>query len=164
LLAEAAEFGERAVEGPFGGIEAALEATEDSLGPDEGFGEGKFLRFFIVAFGASVLALEFRIPDFGLGLAEPAEEPVGGDDGIDEDGFLGTGGLKAVVIAGPKGFEFFGIFAADDLGLGVDAGSEAFMEETALPATVRGPVLFCELRRFAWIWRMLAINAKSTGG
>jgi hypothetical protein len=152
------------VDGALGGVDAALDAAEESLAGGEGSGEAKLLRVFVVTFSAIILALEFRIPDFGLGFAEAAELPIGGDDGVDEDGFLRAGGLEAVVIAG------FGAVRASGSSPRMTWDSawmpdlRAFIRAMALPAVVRGPVLFCELRRFASICLRVGINGKSTDG
>jgi len=48
--------------------------------------------------------------------------PLGGDEGIDQGAHFGSGGLVAVVIFGGEKIQSRGVFAADDLGFGVNAG------------------------------------------
>jgi hypothetical protein len=64
------------------------------------------------------------LPDLGLGFAEAAELPFGGDYGVDEVALLGGGGLKTLVIVKGEGFENVGVLARDDVGAGVNAGFE----------------------------------------
>ena len=64
------------------------------------------------------------LPELGLDGAETAEELLTIDEGIDEHALLGGGGTEAAVIFGDELFECRGVFAADELRLGVDAGFE----------------------------------------
>jgi len=48
--------------------------------------------------------------------------PLGGDEGIDERELVGVGGLVVEQKRGGEGFECGGVFAGDDVGVGVDAG------------------------------------------
>ena len=61
----------------------------------------------------------------GLDGAEAAEEPFAIDEGVDEHALLGGGGTEAVVVFGVEFLESGVDFAADDLGVGVDAGFES---------------------------------------
>jgi len=58
-----------------------------------------------------------------------------------------------------EGFEGIGVFAGDDVGVGVMLVLRALKRETALPGSAPGPVEFRALRRFASIWWMVAISS-----
>jgi len=64
-------------------------------------------------------------PEFGFEAGEALEQPVGADEGIDEEALEVGGGLPILVVAGGHGFEFGRIFARDHLGFGVDAGFQS---------------------------------------
>jgi hypothetical protein len=64
--------------------------------------------------------------------AEAALEPLGGDQGVDQGARLGSGGLVAAVVFGGEKFEGRGIFAGDDLGLGVNAGFQGIEADSGL--------------------------------
>jgi len=123
VVAKAAELSEGAVERALGGVDAALEAGEGVLLGHEGAAQG-LVHVLFVPFGPIILFLESALPGFRLGFAETAEEPVGGDQGVDEDGLFGARGLEAFVVAGFQSVEVLGFLAADDLRFGVDAGFE----------------------------------------
>jgi hypothetical protein len=53
-----------------------------------------------------------------------AEGPLAVDEGVDEGASVGGLGLVVGVVVVTEGFELGGIFAADEEGLGVDAGFE----------------------------------------
>ena len=75
-------------------------------------------------FAEFVGVLEFVFPELGFGAGEAALEPLGTDQGIDEAALAGVGGPVLFVVGGGEGFECGGVFAANDLRLGVDAGLE----------------------------------------
>jgi len=120
---EDAEGVESAVVSAVGGDEAALETIEDALAAGEGVAEHDF---FVEALPFPGF-LEFDFPELRLDLAETAEEPVRGDQGIDEDGLVGSGGLKAIVVAGGEGFQGGVVFSLDDERSGVDAGFQGIL-------------------------------------
>ena len=64
------------------------------------------------------------VPKFGLNAAQAALGPLGGDEGIDERELVGVGGLVVEEECGGEGLELAGVFAANDVGRGVDAGLE----------------------------------------
>ena len=64
------------------------------------------------------------VPDFGVGERIAAKEPLGIDDGGDEERLLGSGGFPAEEVLAGEGAEFGGVFAGDDLGAGIEAGFE----------------------------------------
>jgi hypothetical protein len=64
------------------------------------------------------------LPELGLDAAEAAQLPIGGDERVDQATLGGIGRLVLVLILGSKGFEITGVFAGDDVGLGMDAGFE----------------------------------------
>jgi hypothetical protein len=116
---------EGAVVGAVGGVDAALEAVEILAAgvPDLGH---------IETFDRGVEAFEIVPPDLRFEGAEAALEPLGGDEGIDQGAHFGSGGLVAVVVFGDEEGEDRGVFAGDDLGLGVDAGFQGIEADCGL--------------------------------
>jgi hypothetical protein len=116
---ETAEFLEGAVVVAVGGVNAALESGEGLAVGRERFAEGGG------SFGVpAVHALEGVLPELGLGETEASLEPVAGDQSVDQGALFRGGGLVAVVVFGGEGGEGCWVFAADDLGVRVDAGLE----------------------------------------
>jgi hypothetical protein len=109
---EAAELLEGVVVVALGGVDAALETGElvGVLGEDVAEGD--------------VVDVDDALPELGFDGTEAAEEPLAVDEGVDEHALLGGGGAEAVVIFAGEFLEGGGEFAADELGLGVDAGLE----------------------------------------
>ena len=66
--------------------------------------------------------MEFELPDFSVGVPQAAELPVIANQDIDIELLERGGGLAFAVIDVCQGLEIGGIFAADDVGLRVDAG------------------------------------------
>jgi hypothetical protein len=97
-----------------GGIDVALKAGDGI----EGIAVGAAERG-IVAVGM-VEAFDAVIPELGFDAAEAALGPFGGDEGVDERELVGVGGVKMLAEGRGEGFELGGIFAGDDLGVGVD--------------------------------------------
>jgi hypothetical protein len=64
------------------------------------------------------------VPDFGVGEGVAAKEPVGVDEGGDEERLFGSGGFPAEEVLAGEGAEFRRVFAGDDLGAGIEAGFE----------------------------------------
>jgi hypothetical protein len=112
---EALELIEGAVVVALGRIDAALETGEGIGAAIEGLAE----RTFLVGREEGG---QFVGPELGFDLVVTAEEPLGLDEGIDEERLLGGFGVEAVVVIEGEGFEVFGRLAGDDLGAGVDAG------------------------------------------
>jgi hypothetical protein len=118
VLAEEAEGFEGAVVGALGAIDATLEAAEGGLAADEGLaGRAVFLQ------GPGIL--HFAFEDLGIDSAKAAEQPLVVDEDIDEEAFFGGGGKESLAIFPGKGFKGGGVFAADDVGFGVNAGLES---------------------------------------
>jgi len=122
------------VVGALEGIAAAFEAGEGLAGVLEGFAEETVGEGFMGAPAVVVVGdfEELGFPKLGFGLAQAAEGPFGIDEDIDE-GTLG-GGLGAVIVevlSGERG-EGIGVLAADDLGLGVDAGFQGILGRDGL--------------------------------
>ena len=109
---EAAELLECGVVVALGGVDAALEAGEFVALLGVGLAEG------------DVEDVESFLPELGFDGAETAEEPLAIDEGVDEQALLWGGGAEAVVILAGQGGEGGGVFATDELRLGVDAGFE----------------------------------------
>jgi hypothetical protein len=106
------------VVGALGGIDAALEAAEGVLAADEGLaGRAVFLQ------GPGVL--HFAFEDLGIDSSKAAEQPFIVDEDVDEEAFFGGGGKEALAIFTGEGFKGGGVFAADEVGFGVDAGLES---------------------------------------
>ena len=121
LRAEAFQFFERAVVIALGGINAALDTGE---GLDVGavdVAEGEVW----VEMTAFFVPVPVIAPDLGFGFAQAAEEPLAVNQSVDQGALLGRGSLKTVMVFGGERFERLGVFAADDLGGGVNAGLES---------------------------------------
>jgi hypothetical protein len=103
------------VEGAIGGIDAALEEREVFAAADE-------IQALAVGVFADGVVSALVVPDFGVGEGVAAQEPLGVDEGSDEEGLLGSGGFPAEEVAIGEGAEFGGVFAVDDLGAGIEAG------------------------------------------
>jgi hypothetical protein len=119
LGADAFQVFEGALVGARGGIDAALEPGEELEIAAVGFGERGVLIIVVT------VAMKLALPDFGFGTVEAAEEPVVGDEEVDEGAGLRGGGAPMVIVVGGKGVEGLGAFTANDVGFGVDAGFES---------------------------------------
>jgi hypothetical protein len=118
VLAEEAEGFERAVVGALGRIDAALEAAEGGLATGEG------LAGSTVVFGSPGI-LHFAFEDLGIDSAKATEQPLVVDEDVDEEAFFGGSGKEALAIFPGEGFKGGRVFAADEVGFGVDAGLES---------------------------------------
>ena len=112
---EALQVAQGAVPGALGRIGAALKEREVFFAAHK-------VQAFRVGAVAHVLVIGVIVPDLGVGERIAAEEPVGVDEGGDEEGLFGSGGFPAEEVSVGEGTEFGGIFAGDDLGSGVEAG------------------------------------------
>jgi hypothetical protein len=117
---ELAQLVEGAFVGALGGVDAALEAFEGALAELVGVAEGVIL---VEAEGA----FHFVLPNLGIDSGKTAELPVAADEGVDKEALLRRGGLEAVEVPGGEGVEVLGALAADDEGLGVDAGFQGIL-------------------------------------
>jgi len=114
---EAFEVVQGAVEGALGRIGAALEEREIFAAADE-------IETVAVGVVADAVGSALVIPDFGGGKGIAAQQPIGIDEGGDEEGLFWSGGLPAEEVLVGEGTEFGGVFAGDDLGPGIEAGFE----------------------------------------
>ncbi len=109
-------------------FDAALKAAEGLEGVLIGMAEGGIvLDGLVEVLGVSkvvVEAFDLVLPELGFDAAEAALGPLGGDEGIDQRALVGVGGPVVEQEFGGKGLEFAGIFAANDVRPGVDAGFE----------------------------------------
>jgi hypothetical protein len=64
------------------------------------------------------------VPDIGVGERIAAEEPVGIDEGGDEERLFGSSGFPAEEVLVGEGAKFRGVLAGDDLGAGIEAAFE----------------------------------------
>jgi hypothetical protein len=125
---------EDAVIGAMEIVAAAFEPGKRLAGVLEGLAEETVLERLM---GAKVIVVlgdleELGFPELGFGLAKPAEGPLGIDEHIDEGALLGgLGGVVAEVLPGESG-QFGGIFAADDLGLSINAGFQGILGRDGL--------------------------------
>ncbi|MGA2769174.1 MAG: hypothetical protein ABSG26_00015 [Bryobacteraceae bacterium] len=113
------------MEGALGGVDAALETVEDVAARVADLGH-------LEPFDRAVEAFDVVLPELRFEGAEAALEPLGGDQGVDQGARLGSGGLVATVVFGGEKFEGRGIFAGDDLGLGVNAGFQGIEADSGL--------------------------------
>ena len=125
-LLEVLEGFECAEEHAVGGFDAALEAVEGFDRVLVGMAEGRIvLDAGVDEIGmGKVLVEAFDLvgPELGLDSAETALGPLGGDQRIDERELGGVGGLVVEEERGGERFERGGVFAANDVVIGVDAG------------------------------------------
>lgn len=103
------------MEGAVIGVHAALEAAQLGTGVRPGFAD----ELFVVAVG---IGREFRHDDFQLGAAEAAAEELAADEAVHEKALVGSARLMVVVVLGPEGFQFGGIFPREEFGVGDNAG------------------------------------------
>jgi hypothetical protein len=103
------------VEGAQGGIGAALEEGEVLAAADK-------IQALTVGAVADAVVGALVAPDFGVGEGIAAKQPLGVDEGGDEERLFGRGGLPAEEVLAGEGTEFGGVFAGDDLGPGIEAG------------------------------------------
>ena len=118
VLLEEAEGLDRAVVGALGGIDAALEVAEGICAAEKGLA-GRAILFQ----GPGILHFVFE--DFGIDSSKAAEQPIVVDEDVDEEALFGGGGLEMLAIFPGEGFEGGEVFAADEVGFGVDAGPES---------------------------------------
>jgi len=104
--------------GALGGIDTALQASEDVHLADEGKAQGTIF-LDIPGFADRIGFVE---PELGFDGAEAAELPLGVYQGIDEEAGKRCGGLELVMVLSGEGFELGRIFAGNDHGLGVNTG------------------------------------------
>jgi hypothetical protein len=119
---QAGEVHESAVVGAIEGVDADLHAVEL-------LGDGAVdvcERSVDVAELGSVFHVVGvgGLPEFGLDAAEPAEEPVGIDEGVDQGALLGGSGLEAVEVLLHKVVQVGVALVEDDEGSGMHAGFE----------------------------------------
>ncbi|HEV3200947.1 MAG TPA: hypothetical protein VGZ73_23750 [Bryobacteraceae bacterium] len=114
---EAIERVQGAVEGALRGIDAALEEREVVAAADE-------IQAHAVGVVAHAVGSALVVPDFGVGERVAAKQPVGVDEGGDEEGLFGSGGFPVEEVLIGEGAEFRGVFRGDDLGAGIEAGFE----------------------------------------
>ena len=114
---QALEFLESAMVVAADRIDAALETIEHLVAVVEDPADGMLIRVV-----TALRALGFVLPELRLGPVEPAEQPLGADQGIDEQAAFGGGAGEALLVFGDEGFELARIFAGNDVGFGVNAG------------------------------------------
>jgi hypothetical protein len=123
-----AEFGQDGAGGALQGVEAGLEAGETYFEGVEGVGEGVLAlqdHETVLPFEVIVAFLEVVGVEVGFGEAEAADEPLVVDEGIDEIALAWGNGVELGVVFGGELGEGFGVFAADDVGFGMEAGLES---------------------------------------
>ena len=103
--------------GALGGVDAALEAAERICSAAEGLPGGA------VVLGSPGI-LHFAFEDLGIDSAKTAEQPIIVDEDINKEAFFRVGGQETVAVFRGEGFQGGGVFAADEVGFGVDAGLE----------------------------------------
>lgn len=103
------------MEGAVIGIDAALQAAQLRAGIAPGFADDRA----VVGIGAG---REFGNDDFDLGAVKTAAEEFAMDEVVHEPPLVGSAGLVVVVVLGPEGFQFGGVFPGEEFGEGVDAG------------------------------------------
>ena len=109
---QAFQFAEGVMVVALGGIDAALEAGENVAVLLEDQAE------------ADIEDVHGIFPELSLDGAAAAEEPFAIDEAVDEEALDGAVGTEAAVILGGEFVEGGLVFAADELGLGIDTGFE----------------------------------------
>jgi hypothetical protein len=110
------------------GVDAALEGLEALVEVVEGDGEGVAagVDVGLTVGGAEhvVVVAELELPDVGFDGAETADHPFVVDEGVDEVALARADGVELGIVFGGELGESFGIFTANDVGLGMNAGFE----------------------------------------
>ena len=127
---QALQLRESAIVGTLGGIDAALQTGEAVAGAIEDLAERGILFQTLEGFFRGG---DFVFPELGFDATKATEIPIGLDEGIDEEAFQRSGRLKLPMVVRGEEFQFFGIFAGDDLGLGIDARFECVETGRGLP-------------------------------
>src|ERR1035437_7260919 len=109
---EAFEIVQGAVEGAQGGIGAALEEGEVLAAADR-------IQALIVRAVADAVVGALVVPDFGVGDGIAAKQPLGVDEGGDEERLFGRGGLPAEGGLGGGGTGVGGGFRGGGAGAGI---------------------------------------------
>jgi hypothetical protein len=109
-------------------MEAALEALEAVFHVQEGGAEGEFspadVAWAIRVKVQAVVNVERALPELGLYAFEAANLPFIPHESVDEVPLARGGGLEFPVVLFRELSEGLRIFAADDMGFGVNAGLE----------------------------------------
>jgi hypothetical protein len=110
------------------GVETALETLYAVFEVVEGMVEGMFAVEDVPFVGGIeapyFVILEHLLPEGGLDGAETADVPLVVDEGVDEVPLTGGDGVELIVVLGGELRESLGVFASDDVGLRVNAGSK----------------------------------------
>jgi len=112
---EQSQLVEVAMESAVVGVHAALEAAQLAAGLGVRLADGGVI-------GEVGAGGDFGNHDFDFGPAKAATEKLAVNEVVHHGALLGSAGLVVVVVFGPEGGAFVGIFPGEDLGLGVDAG------------------------------------------
>jgi hypothetical protein len=117
---EALQLRQRAKVRALGGIDAALQAGERIAGASIHVAKESVL----LGLRNGVLAgfLDVVGPQFRFQPGEAAEQPIGANEGIDQETFQMSGWCPILVIACGDRFQFGRIFSGNDLPVGVNAG------------------------------------------
>jgi len=110
--------GESPVIRALGGIDATLEPGEALIGAAVDVADRRPQIELVEDGGAGIF--DVMGPELGFDTRQPLEEPVGADQGIDQETLEVSGRLPFLMVADGHGFEFGGIFAEDHQSLGVD--------------------------------------------
>lgn len=105
-------------------MEGAVIGALDSFEAPVESGEGRQVREIGVGEVGSV-GRQALLPEPGFDGVETAELPVGGYESIDEEAFERRGGPELAVIRGGQLVELLGIFAGNDLRVGLDPGFQS---------------------------------------
>jgi hypothetical protein len=139
---ELLELLEGALGGAFVGVEAALETLEAVFEVAEGGTEISLAEADVTAIVGlvieDVVQLETMFPEVGFHGAKAADIPLVVDQGVYEVTLAGGGRAELGVVFGGELREGFGIFAADDVGLGVNAGFQGISATDSLRSHARG--------------------------
>jgi hypothetical protein len=123
---QVAELAEGSGGGALVGVEAALETLEAVFEIIEGMVEGMFavenVPFVVGTEAPYFVVLEHLLPESGFDGAEAADVPLVVDQSVHEVALARGDGVELIVVLGGELREDFGVFAADDVGLRVNAG------------------------------------------
>jgi hypothetical protein len=111
------------------GVEAALETFEAVFEIVEGGAEGVLAGANVAAivgiFKEGIVPGKGVLPEVGFDGAESADFPFVVNEGIDEVPLTWGDGVELGVVLGGQLREIIGVFAADDVGLRMDAGFQS---------------------------------------
>jgi hypothetical protein len=122
---QVAELLESALGGALVGVETALETIEALFDVVKGGAESVLAETYVAVVRfviEGIIDFEMVLPDVGFDSAEAADLPFVVDEGVHQVALARGCGVELGVVLGGELSQGFGIFAPDDVGLGMNAG------------------------------------------